>query len=69
VNNAVKHSNCGGNFLMGGFNVMGGDGIGGANPSYGQYFYRTYNSLIPPHNQLNLTFTVFPIDSWVKFNF
>jgi len=64
VNNAVKHSNCGGNFLMGGFNVMGGDGIGGANPSYGQYFYRTYNSLIPPHNQLNLTFTVFPIDSW-----
>jgi len=60
---STKYSNCGGVYLLGGYNIMGGAGTTGANPSYGQYFYRTYSGL-PPHNQINLTYTVYAIDSW-----
>jgi len=55
VKAGVKHSLCGSTYLMGGYNVLSG--------TKNQYFERTYTGL-PPHNQLNLTYFVYPIDSW-----
>jgi len=55
VTPGVITSKCGDDYLLGGYNVLGG--------TKGNYFERIYTGL-PPHNQLNLTYIIFPIDSW-----
>jgi len=55
VKAGLKHSICGNDYLMGGYNILGG--------TKDQYFERTFTGL-PPHNQLNLRYLVYPIDSW-----
>lgn len=55
ITSGVKYSLCSGTYLMGGYNILGG--------AKNQYFERTYTGL-PPHNQLNLTYMVYAIDSW-----
>jgi hypothetical protein len=55
INPKIKTYNCGGTYVMGGFNVLGG--------TKNQYWERTYTGL-PAHNQLDLTYTVYAIDSW-----
>jgi len=51
----IKYYLCGNTYLMGGYGVLGG--------TKNQYFQRTYEGL-PPHNQLNLSYVVYPLDSW-----
>jgi len=55
VTPGVISSKCGDDYLLGGYNVLGG--------TKGQYFERTFTGL-PPHNQLNLSYIIYPLDSW-----
>ena len=55
VTAGVKFYNCGGNYILGGYNVLGG--------ATGQYIQRTYSSL-PTHNQIYLQMRFYQIDSW-----
>jgi len=56
-----KWYECGGVILMGGYETLGN--------AFGQkndYFERQYTGL-GSHNQIYLEYTIYPIDSWVKF--
>jgi len=55
----VKHLQCGSIWMMGGYNILGG--------TLNEYFERTYTGL-PAHNQLELNFVFFAIDSWDGIN-
>jgi len=60
----TKVSECGSTVLLGGYNILGGNGgATAANPYYRQYFQRTYTSL-PTHNQIFLQLLFYSIDSW-----
>jgi len=59
-----KYSVCAnGDYVMGGYDIMGGSGTTGSSAYYGNYWTRYYTGL-PAHNQVNVTYSVYPIDSW-----
>jgi len=66
IDPAIKWSVCNGSYIMGGYNIMRGTRTIKELLHYGYYWERNYTGL-PAHNQVNLTFTIFPIDSWVIF--
>ena len=44
---------------------MGGSGTSGASAYYGNYWTKYYSGIgIPAHNQVNVTYTVYAVDSW-----
>ena len=63
VTPGVEAYKCGTYVLLGGYNILGGNGPTGTNAYYGQYFARTYDSL-PIHNQIYIQILFYAIDSW-----